>query len=119
MGMRLAALAATFATGCSLFSGSTPTTRPSPPLTCRTDRTSPVIDAVLGTAALGGGAALIYDDMHSRSEFSGLATVYLGLPLLGVGALYGLASTYGFVQTSRCRRFHRELGIPIATAPMK
>jgi hypothetical protein len=109
MTTRLVGLAAMLATGCSVFAVSTPSQRPAPPLSCKTTSAAPPADAIAGGLALLLGGGVIYDDLHSRSEYSGLATVYLGFPLLGVGALYGLSATYGFVQTSRCRRFHREL----------
>lgn len=115
--MRLVALAATFASGCSFFALSTPHERPAaPPLRCQTTNTAPVVDAVVGGLALVLGGATIIADLSKKSEFQGIATVYLGLPLVGVGTLYGLSSTYGFVQTSRCRRYHRELGIPYGPA---
>jgi hypothetical protein len=113
---RIGALAAVLvlATGCSVFAVSTPRERPSaPPLRCKAVSAAPFLDAIVGGFALAFGAAITISDQRSEGEFQGILTVVAGIPLLGIGALYGLSSTYGFVQTTRCRRFHRELGIPI------
>jgi hypothetical protein len=117
MELRLGVLAALLATGCSFVAVSTPRERPAPPLRCETESAAPVLDAVAGALALTGGGAISIYDLTTRSELQGVATAVIGLPLLGIGTLYGLSATYGFVQTRRCRRFHRELGIPVGAGP--
>ena len=102
-----------FATGCSLAAVYTPSERPAPPLRCKTRSVAPPFDAVMAALALTLGGATIIADQASEGEFQGIATVVVGVPLVGLGTLYGLSSTYGFVHTARCRRYHRELGIPI------
>ena len=115
--MRLGVLAALLATGCSVFAVSTPRERPAPPLRCKTESAAPWFDALAAATALALGSGIIIADRKSSDEFKGIATVVAGVPLLGIGTLYGLSATYGFVQTGRCRRFHRELGIPIGAGP--
>ena len=96
MTTRLVALAAVLSTGCSFFAVSTPSRRPAPPLSCKTESAAPPLDAVGGGLALLLGTGAIYDDRNTRSEYRGLGTVYVGLPLLAIGALYGLSATYGY-----------------------
>jgi ABC-type transport system involved in cytochrome c biogenesis permease subunit len=108
-----AAAAAMLATGCSLAAVNTPRERPAPPLRCKTQSAAPPVDAFMAVFALALGGATIIADQTSEGEFQGITTVFVGVPLVGLGTLYGLSSTYGFGQTARCRRFHRELGIPI------
>lgn len=108
-----AVIAAVPATGCSLFAVSTPRERPAPPLRCKAQSAAPFLDALAGGFGLGFGTAIVISDQRSEGEFQGIATIVAGIPLLGLGTLYALSATYGFVGTSRCRRFHRELGIPL------
>ena len=113
MAIRLVVLAAMFAGGCSFAAVSTPRERPAPPLQCKTSSVAPPADAVLGGLALILGVSGIIEDRTIDNEYKGIGTV-VGLSLIGLGTLYGLSATYGFVQTARCRRFHRELGLPPA-----
>lgn len=89
--------------GCSLFTSRVPDRLPANGV-LRCEYAAPSIDTVFAAVALSLAAVIIVDEADAPARYG---TVYLGLPLLGVGVPYSVSAVYGFEAAAKCRRLRR------------
>jgi hypothetical protein len=119
---RAAAALLLAASGCSWITVRSPPKGPVPPepeARCTASVAAPVVDTVLGSAALGLGATGVVAGVEGLNQCAGtdtcwiqapLATTYvtLGALLVGVAVVEGFSAAHGYRATAACRALQEE-----------
>jgi len=104
--------------GCSFVTVNGPTA--SDPRCLRaaatTSRAAPIADVVLGAAGVAFAAVVANQDLRGEAPGTGLATVFISVPSLLVGATYLGSAYYGFREVGRCRAAAEPMTDPAAQA---